>query len=232
MRADSVDTTVATILAWAPWVALAAGVGVLFADGLATVLGMELVGPSAVVLGVAAAGWLAVRRWFPRGRAAEVFGVAGLALVVPVLVVSAQQATVETAGWLLVALAGALVLGIWGRRAIARYGGSERASSLGGFVVFGQAFDALTTAVGIDILGYGEQNALSAAILTFAEGLPLSDVAGTGWLFIAVKLALAVGVVALFVDGSDDAENTVIVALAAFAGFGPAVHNVVLFATT
>ena len=224
--------TVAAILAWTPWVALAAAAGVLFADGLGTVLGLELGGPSVVVLAVGVVGWLAVRWWVPRRRATRIFGLVGAALVVPLAVQTARQASVETAGWLVLALAGALALAAWGRSAIARHGGSERASHLGAFVVFGQAFDALTTAVGIDVLGYGEQNALSAAILSLAEGLPLSGLAGTSWLFIAVKLALSVAVVALFVDGGDDTENTVIVALAAFAGFGPAVHNVVLFATT
>ncbi len=231
METNRNDGTIAMLLGWTPWIALAASAGVNVADGLDTVVGMELPGPSTAILVTALAGWLGLRWWRPRRQAARIFGVAGTVAVAPLVVVVGRQASVETVGWLSLALAGAVVLAWWGRSAIARHGGSERASVLGGFVVFGQAFDALTTGVGIDVLGYSEQNRLSDAILSAAEGLPLSGVVGTSWLFIAVKLALAVAVVALVVDGGET-EQTLVVALAAFAGFGPAVHNVVLFATT
>lgn len=225
------DGTIAMLLGWTPWVALAASAGVSVAGGLDTVVGMELAGPSTAILAAALVGWLGLRWLLPRRQAARLFGVAGTVAFAPLAVHVARQASVETVGWLSLALTGAVVLAWWGRSAIARHGGSERASVLGGFVVFGQAFDALTTGVGIDVLGYSEQNRLSDAILSLAEGLPLSGVVGTSWLFIAVKLALAVAVVVLVVDGGDT-EQTLVVALAAFAGFGPAVHNVVLFATT
>lgn len=225
--------TTATLLAWAPWVATAAGSGVLYADGLGTVLGMELRGPSLVVLVVAIVVWLGLRWRVARRRAARPFAALGLAVFTPILWSVGAAVDAETAGWLALAIGGAVALGVWGQSAIRRHGGSNRAGALGGFVVFGQAFDALTTAVGVDVLGYGEQNALSRAILSATEGFPLAGVTGTSWLFIAVKLVLAVAVVALFVDdGEESNENALIIAVAAFAGFGPAVHNVVLFATT
>jgi uncharacterized membrane protein len=66
-----------------------------------------------------------------------------------------------------------------------------------------------------------------------ARRTPGTELLGTSWAFIVVKLTLAVAVVAVFVDlGEESAGNGLVVGLAAFAGIWPAVHNVVLFATT
>ncbi|MHB9287590.1 DUF63 family protein [Halobacteriales archaeon Cl-PHB] len=223
---------VAPLLAWTPWVATAAGASVLVGSE-AAVLGVSVDGVALAVGVWAVLVWLGCR-WQFSGRARlRAFATVGTVSFGPVLGVTVSAASPTELGWLALAVSVGLALGRWAVGAIARHGGSDRASHLGGFVVFGQSLDALTTAVGVEFLGYGEQTAVSRAILTAAEGLPFTAVTGTSWPFIAIKVGLAVAVVVLFVDvGEEPAVSGLVLALAAFAGFGPAVHNVVLFATT
>ncbi len=91
--------------------------------------------------------------------------------------------------------------------------------------------DGVTTAVGTDLLGFGERTPLSAAVLEFAASLPTADLLGAGWLFVLVKLAvasLAVAAIAPTVRESPS-EGYGLLTLVAAVGLGPGLHNALLF---
>lgn len=102
----------------------------------------------------------------------------------------------------------------------------------GELVVLGHALDGVSTAVGIDVLEVHERSPLPRAIMGFAETLPTAEAIGVGWLFVLVKLALACAIVWLMADYVEDvpSEGFLLLALIAAVGFGPGVHNLVLFA--
>lgn len=101
----------------------------------------------------------------------------------------------------------------------------------GALVVFGHALDGVSTAVGADVLGFGEQTPLSRVILDVGGALPTADLVGAGWLFVAVKLAVAVAVAVLLADlvRDDPREGYLALGVVAAVGLGPGAHNVVLF---
>ncbi|WP_336360017.1 DUF63 family protein [Haladaptatus sp. ZSTT2] len=103
--------------------------------------------------------------------------------------------------------------------------------SAGALVVFGHTLDGVSTAVGIDALGFGEQTPLSRAIIEFAAALPTADLFGTVWLFVLVKVALATVVVAFLAETVRESprEGYLLLALIAAVGLGPGAHNLLLF---
>jgi uncharacterized membrane protein len=102
----------------------------------------------------------------------------------------------------------------------------------GALVVFAHALDGVSTAIGVDVLGFGEQTPLARAFLEIAASLPVADFLGTGWLFIAVKIALAVVVAWLLADSVRERpqEGYLLCAFVAAVGLGPGAHNLLLFA--
>ncbi|WP_081461331.1 MULTISPECIES: DUF63 family protein [Halococcaceae] len=109
---------------------------------------------------------------------------------------------------------------------------SKQAGWMGVFVVFGQAIDAVSTAVGVDILAVSEQVPLSRAVLNLAATLPTASIIGVGWLFVVLKLSLATGLVWVVATDSETTPlGTRLLFLAAgLAGFLPGVRNLVLYA--
>lgn len=101
----------------------------------------------------------------------------------------------------------------------------------GAFVVFGHALDGVTTAIGIDIVGVTERSPVPRAIMEFAAELPTAAYLGSGWLFVVIKILLALVLVALLADYVRDERNRGNLALAGVAavGFGPGVYNMLLF---
>jgi uncharacterized membrane protein len=108
----------------------------------------------------------------------------------------------------------------------------EATGSVGLLVVFAHALDGVSTAVGYDLLGFGEQTPLSRIIIEAAGALPTAEVIGAGWLFVLVKLALAAVVVDVFEEyvREEPTEGYLFLGLIAAVGLGPGAHNVVLFA--
>ncbi len=110
-----------------------------------------------------------------------------------------------------------------------------RATSVTGMAgllaVFGHTLDGVSTAVGVDVLGFGEQTPLSAAIIEVGAMLPTAPYIGTVWLFVLVKVALATGIVVLMADYVEEAprEGFLLLAGVAAVGLGPGAHNLVLF---
>jgi uncharacterized membrane protein len=92
--------------------------------------------------------------------------------------------------------------------------------------------DGVTTAVGVDLLGFGERTPLSALILEAAAALPTAATLGTGWLFVLVKLTVAAVAVAAVAPtvAETDREGYALLAVVVAVGLGPGVHNALLFA--
>lgn len=104
--------------------------------------------------------------------------------------------------------------------------------SLGALVVFGHVLDGISTAIGVDLLGAGERSPIPRAIMHVAGSLPTASALGTGWLFVLVKLAVAIGVVVLFAEfvEEDPVQGNTLLGVVAAVGLGPGAHNLLLFA--
>lgn len=101
----------------------------------------------------------------------------------------------------------------------------------GAFVVFGHALDGVSTALGIDVVNAEERTPFAQEILDFAAGLPTAEVLGVGWLFLLVKLLLALVIVISFkefVEHRPKQARLVLIVVAAL-GLGPGAHNLILF---
>jgi uncharacterized membrane protein len=114
---------------------------------------------------------------------------------------------------------------------VARRGQVGEAGWAGVLVVFAHALDGVSTAVGVDVLGFGEQTPLARVFLQAAASLPVSDLLGTGWLFVAVKVGLAVFITWLLADSVRERprEGYLLCAFVAAVGLGPGAHNLLLF---
>ena len=108
----------------------------------------------------------------------------------------------------------------------------EAAGGVGALAVVAHALDGVSTAVGVDVLGFGERTPLSRVIIETAAALPTAEVLGAGWLFVVVKLAVACVVVVLLADlvEEDPREGSLLLGFVAAVGLGPGAHNLLLFA--
>jgi len=225
------------VLAATPWMVLGSALHVLYAlETLPTPI-RPLAGTPAVYLTVAV---LAGATWL--GAAATtrdtptLVGAVGAALFLPV--VAAVGAVGVARGSLRLGPAVGILVGTGGltvptwlllRRVRPSVSVTGR---LGALAVLGHALDGVSTAVGIDLLGFGERTPLSAVIIDFAASLPTADLLGSGWLFVLVKLVVAGAVVALLTETVREAptEGRLLLGFVAAVGLGPGVHNVLLFA--
>lgn len=100
---------------------------------------------------------------------------------------------------------------------------------MGLFVIFGQAIDAVSTAVAIDILSFSEQVPLSRAVMEIARELPTAPIIGVSWLFVVLKITLAVGLVWLLATDSEmtPLSTRVLFLGAGLAGFIPGIQNMI-----
>jgi len=118
-----------------------------------------------------------------------------------------------------------LALGLW------RTGLIAKVRYVGPLVLFAHLFDGITTAIGVDLLGATERSAIPQAILDFSAGLPTASVIGTGWLFVLVKLVVAVAIVVLFADyvNEEPLEANLLMSVIIAVGLGPGTYNFFLF---
>lgn len=107
---------------------------------------------------------------------------------------------------------------------------------VGAFVVFAHALDGVTTAIGVDVICAGaiaacERSPAPQFIMGVAADLPTAEYIGVGWLFVVVKLLLALLVVALFSDyvAERPARGYLALTVVAALGFGPGVYNLLLY---
>ena len=227
------------VLAFAPWMVLGSSLYVcfqlaLFPDAVAPFFGSPIV--YATTFAVAGATWLVARRAGPSLPTVPTLAAVGTVLALLPIAAALYRGWTEqslTVAWPLGAVVAAVALtaGTWALVARLRPADATTVGAAGVLAVFGHALDATSTSVGVDVLGYGEQTPLSAAIMEFAATLPTEPVLGVGWLFVAVKLALAAGVVVLLADYVRDipSEGYLLLAVVAAVGLGPGAHNVVLF---
>ncbi|MBX0295149.1 DUF63 family protein [Haloarcula nitratireducens] len=133
--------------------------------------------------------------------------------------------TVAVVGGLVVAGLTLLAAALWRTPVIVR---TRYAAPV---VIFAHALDGVSTAIGADVIGIGERSPLPRAIMEFAGTLPTASIIGVGWLFVLVKLVVAVGVVFLMHEYLEDepVEGSLLLAFVAAVGLGPAANNVVLF---
>jgi uncharacterized membrane protein len=165
-------------------------------------------------------------------------GIIGVSAAVPLIGLVIYQGLDEAVApmeplWPMVALVGSIAatagvyffLGVWRTYVIAR------ARVAGGLVIFAHLFDAITTTIGVDIIGANERSAIPRAILDIAGELPTADALGTGWLLILLKLVLAVAIVMYFSADLRDHESqtNILFAFVMALGLGPAAHNFFLF---
>lgn len=103
---------------------------------------------------------------------------------------------------------------------------------VGGLVIFAHALDGITTAIGMDVIGTTERSPLPRAIMDLAGSLPIAETVGVGWLFVVVKLAIAIAMVYAFAEylEAEPVRGNLVFALIIALGLGPAVNNLVLFA--
>ncbi|MDG5776394.1 DUF63 family protein [Haloarculaceae archaeon H-GB2-1] len=117
------------------------------------------------------------------------------------------------------------LVSIWRTEAVSRVG------LAGMLVVLAHTLDGISTAVGVDVLGTGERSPLPRAIMEFAGTLPTAEVVGVGWLFVLVKLVVAV-VLLVYISAWVDDDPTwgrLALAFTAALGLGPASNNLFLF---
>jgi uncharacterized membrane protein len=233
--------TEAMVTALAPWMAAGGGLYALFQSnaippGIAPLFGSPAVYVSVGVL--AAIVWVAVAdrpaEGWSRTTAPGLVGGAGILLLGSTVAAAGTVAAGSggrpfvSVAILLVALA--LTAGVW--TVLRRVATVKATGSVGVLAVFGHALDGVSTAVGYDVLGFGEQTPLSRLIIQAGEALPTAELVGAGWLFVVVKLLLAAVIVAVFEDyvREEPAEGYLLLALITAVGLGPGAHNLLLFA--
>jgi uncharacterized membrane protein len=237
--------TTRQVLAFAPWMVAGGAFHALYqvglvADPLEPFFGAPAVYVTTFVL--AAAVWLpAVIRAQALdevSRIARTVGVAGLLLVLALTAVAYSFALGRVDSnvaltWVPLGFLGAAVLTApcYYLLAIGWTGAVDRASWGGPLVVYAHALDALSTAIGVDVIGTGERTPIPRRIMEFAETLPTYPYVGKGWLFAVVKLVLALGIVVLLSDLVEESptEGNVLLAFVAAVGMGPAANNLYLF---
>jgi uncharacterized membrane protein len=221
------------VLALVPWVLVGATAHVLYVVEALPAAVRPLAGTPAVyaaVAVVAGAAWAALDA---SGRdPARPLAALGVAVLVPLLAGAFGSAESLEPLWPAAALAVATLLaaGAW-RALLALRPGVAVTGRVGPLVVFAHALDGVSTAVGVDILGFGERTPLSQVIIEFGAALPTAELLGAGWPFVLVKVALAAVVAVALTEFVRDepTEGYALLTLVAAVGLGPAVHNLVLF---
>lgn len=225
-----------TVLALVPWVVLGAALHVLYVVDALPATVRPLAGTAAVYLTV---GLGAGATWLVANRAAagteRLLGGAGTAValgtVVAALVYSGSRGAfrpVPAVGILVVAAAVAVATWVLLGRARPDVAVTGRPGFL---AVAAHALDGVSTAVGVDLLGFGERTPLSRLVIEFAAGLPTAALVGSGWLFVLVKLGVASVVVVALAETVRESptEGRLLLGFVAAVGLGPGVHNLLLF---
>nr|WP_246282752.1 DUF63 family protein [Natronomonas halophila] len=234
-----------TVAALTPWMAGGGALYALYQDGVVPPGVAPLFGSPAVYVTtgiLAGLVWAAIADRAPEGwqptTAPGLLAITGTAVLLSALT-AAYASSVNSGdgfngGIAVGILLGAVVLTavVWFALFRTRGRAVEATGTVGLAAVFGHALDGVSTAVGYDLLGFGEQTPLSRIIIEAAGALPTAELIGSGWLFVLVKLALAAVVVAAFEDyvREEPSEGYLFLGLIAAVGLGPGAHNVVLFA--
>jgi uncharacterized membrane protein len=228
------------VIAFTPWMVTgAAGYARFQLGGTSPQVAPLLSAPTVYVstFAVAATVWAAATTW----RDDQGPGVVGAAGVVTALAASGVVLGTGLARGTLspvipvvgLAASVALTAGVYVGLDTVRPAVTGATGRLGVLVLFGHVLDGVSTTIGIDLLGAGEQSPLPRTIMDVAGSLPTADLIGTGWLFVLVKLGVAVGILLLFADlvEEDPVFGNVALGIVTAVGLGPGAHNLLLFAT-
>ncbi|UWG48800.1 putative membrane protein [Halanaeroarchaeum sp. HSR-CO] len=236
LRRAGVTISDRTILALSPWMVAGATAYVVSKLDVVPAIVAPFFGSPAVygtTFVFAGTTWLVVRRT-PRPLA-SLGGVGVIAAVVPTAValwVGMASGRLTPVVPLLGVAGGAILAGVvWKLFETVRPADATTVGLAGPLVFFAHALDGVSTAVGIDLLGFGEQSPLSRLIMEAAGALPTADLLGVGWLFVLVKLGMA-SVVLWLLAGyvrEEPAEGFGLLGLVIAVGLGPGAHNVLLF---
>lgn len=233
---EGVRLSTRAVLALSPWMVVGAGLYVLYQieavpGGLAPLFSSPSVYASTLV--VAGLVWLGGRRLGNEYRLLTGVGVLFAVLTYGVaLLVGAARGTLAP-GWPLAGLVIAVLLAAvtWYTFRWQWPGMAEVLGGAGALAIFAHTVDGVSTAVGVDVLRFGEQTPLSRLILEAAGALPTASIIGVGWLFVLVKVLLAVVVVWFLGDyiEEDPHAGSGLLLLVTAVGLGPGAHNLLLF---
>lgn len=243
LRREGVTMSDRTVLALAPWMVAGAAAYVVYQlEVLPSIVAPFFGSPTVygTTFAIAGATWLVFARSDrPAGRTRSPLWNLGAVGVVAALVPTAIALWVGAtrAGLApVVPLAGVLVGAVlawvtWRAFAFVRPADATAAGLAGPVVIFGHALDGVSTALGVDWLGFGERSPVSRIILDVGGALPTADLVGVGWLFVLVKLVVAALVLWLMAGyvRDDPTEGYGLLAFVAAVGLGPGAHNVLLF---
>lgn len=239
----------ALILGFAPWMAVGSALHVQYVVGSLPRVIEPLAGTPTVYLAIgilAGAIWLASDVYEKHitatstatRRTEAILGITGTVVLIPAIGMTlAIGIRVDSLNvfWPLVGvlLAFPVTAGAWWLLTRSKYV-VEHTGRVGLLVLFSHALDSISTAIGIDVLGFGERTPLSQLIIDVGTALPTADLLGVGWLFVVVKLAVVAFIVILFDEYVVEApaEGYLLLGLVAAVGLGPGVHNLLLFAIT
>lgn len=225
------------VIALVPWMCVGAAGHVLLVVGALPATLTPLFGtPSAYLTTAAAAGIVWVVALAVGGDDARALGAAGAVALLPavagVLSYGLANGTLSPALPAAGLVGGAALGGAVGLLLYRLRGGAAVAGRAGLLAVAAHGVDGVTTAVGIDLLGFGERTPASRVIIEFAAGLPTAEALGAGWLFVIVKLGVACLVVVAVAPTvrEEPRYGHALLALVTAVGLGPGVHNALLFA--
>lgn len=238
LRARRPSVTGRHVIGLAPWMAVGSCLHVLYVvDGLPAVLS-PFGGTPAVYLTVAAfagATWLAADASLDPQRVPAALALSGTALLVPVIVATLVVGSADGSlapFWPAVAFALSIPVTVATWITLTRaVPAAAVTGGVGQLAVFGHVLDAISTAIGIDLLGFGERSPLSRWIMDVAGMLPAAETIGVGWLFVLVKLLVIGAIVVLFAEYVEEepTEGYLLLGFVAAVGLGPGAHNLLLF---
>ena len=217
------------VMGFVPWIIVGSALHVLYQLELSPAVVRPLLGTPAVYLTTFV---LAGAIWLVSGdRAPAVRAISGSIAFVVLAGVGLSTRPVRV-GWPLAGLIVSRLLGgiVWG--GLRRVRPAVRATGwTGGLVLVAHSVDAVSTAIGVDVLGFGERTPASRLVMDIAAMLPTADTFGVGWLFVVVKVGIASLVVWLFVDfvREDPQQARLLLLVIAAVGLGPGVHNLLLY---
>jgi uncharacterized membrane protein len=228
-----------TVLALTPWVVVGSSLHVLFVLEWVPEVVRPLLGTPAVYLTtfvVAGLVWLAaIRAGTDPEPPVVVAGVLAASAVVAFALARGADGGLRLF-WPFVGCIVAFLLAgaLWAATRWTYPNVTAATGAVGALVLFSHSLDAVSTAVGVDFLGFGERTPVSRAVLDAAAALPTAETIGVGWLFVLLKLAIAELVVVLFTDfvREDPTEGFLLLGGVAAVGLGPGVHNLLLFVVT